>query len=117
MQIKRKSENCLFILADKIKTKQKINIRRYKKQKNKIVAVTFSPRSDQSAAFLNKKLCLLLIQIFYRDPSLMNLTMISCGFQIHFRINYSWLPWQTLTTYHEQTEYKSVIRLSNLLSK
>ena len=96
MQIKRKSENCLFILADKIKTKQKINIRRYKKQKNKIVAVTFSPRSDQSAAFLNKKLCLLLIQIFYRDPSLMNLTMISCGFQICFRINYRWLPWRNI---------------------
>ena len=96
MQIKRKSENCLFILVDKRKTKQKINIRRYKKQKNKIVAVTFSPRSDRTAAFLNKKLCLLLIQIFYRDPSLMNLTMISCGFQICFRINYRWLPWRNI---------------------
>lgn len=66
MQIKRKSENYLFILADKIKTKQKINIRRYKKQKNKIVAVTFSPRSDQSAAFLNKKI------MSFADPDLLS---------------------------------------------
>ena len=102
MQIKRKSENCLFILADKIKTKQKINIRRYKKQKNKIVAVTFSPRSDRTAAFLNKKLCLLLIQIFYRDPSLMNLTMISCVFRYVSELITVGYRGETLTTYHEQ---------------
>ena len=97
MQIRRKSKNCLFILANKTKTKQKNKYKKImKKEKNKIVAVTFSPRSDRSAAFLNKKLCLLLIQIFYRDPSLMNMTMISCGFQICFRINYRWLPWQNI---------------------